>query len=248
MAFYGDFDKNLSILKECGYNGIELLIKDAKNIDIDSLLRSVQKFHLEVAALSTSPIPAENNLFLASNNFQTREEGLRCALDIANLANELKVPMVIGKFRGLVDETNHENNQDALKTVLISLCVAAKPNGSITVEIQQPGPVNAFTSIDEALNLYDEIDMDNFTLMPDTFHQQAIDQYICAGLVKLRGKIGFVHLSDTDRLVPGLGTIPFKEVFPLFTVIDYDGYFSMEVKQNPDSQTAARLCINNVKN
>jgi sugar phosphate isomerase/epimerase len=248
MTFYGNFDKNLSTLKEYGYNGVELLVKDVKNIDIDGLLHSVQKFHLEVAALSTGPIPAENNLFLASNNPQIREKGLRCALDIANLANELKVPMVIGKFRGLVDETSRENNRDVLKTVLRNLCAAAKPNGSITVEIQQAGPVNTFTSIDEALNLYNEIGMDNFTLMPDTFHLQIIEKSICAGLVNLRGKMGFVHLSDTDRSIPGFGTIPFKEVLPLFKALDYDGYFSMEVKQEPDSQTAARLCINNVRN
>jgi sugar phosphate isomerase/epimerase len=248
MTFYGDFDKNLSILKEYGYNGIELLVKDVKDINIDDLLRSVQKFNLEVAALSTGPIPAENNLFLASNNPQIRKEGFRRALDIANLANELKVPMVIGKFRGLVDEINRGNNLDALKTVLRNLCTAAKPNGGITVEIQQAGPVNTFTGIDDALSLYDEIGMDNFTLMPDTFHQQAVDQYICAGLIKLRGKIGFVHLSDTDRLIPGFGAIPFKEVLPVFKAIDYDGYFSMEVTQNPDSQTAARLCVNNIRN
>ena len=246
MTFYGDLERNFSILSQYGYTGVELLIKDTKNLDIDGILRSLEKNHLEIAAIATSPIPAENNLYLASNDPQIRKDGFSRALEIAYLAKELSVPVVIGKFRGIIDEENRENNWDVLKGNLIALCQAARPNGVIAVEIQQSGPVNTFNSTDESLRRCDEIGMENIKLLPDIFHQNIIEKSVCAGLFKMREKIGFVHLSDTERLVPGFGAIPFMEVLAMFKAIDYKGYFSMEVQQKPDSATSARLCIETI--
>ena len=246
MALCGDFDKNLSILRNYGYTGIELLVKNVKNLNIGDIMRSVEKNQLEIAALATSPLPTEEKLCLASNEPQVREEAFSRALDIAHLAKELKVPVVVGRFRGLVDEENKDNNWDVLKEKLIKLCQAAAPTGIIAMEIQQPGLVNTFNCTDEALRRCDEIGIDNLKLLPDTFHQDIVDESICSGLFKMKEKIAFVHLSDSERLVPGFGTIPFREVLSMYKAIDYKGYLSMEVKQKPDGITSARLCIESI--
>jgi sugar phosphate isomerase/epimerase len=242
MALYGDFEKNLNIIRELGYQGVELLLRDADNPNILDLLEKIENHHLELAALATSPIPAEDKLSLADNNPQIRNEALKRAIGIARLAGKFKVPMLIGKFRGLIDTANPENNWDVLKKKLTELCSAAQGGGSIAVEIQQQGPVNTFTGTGETLALCNEIGMDNFSILLDTFHQERLDPTPCTAFTVFGSKVGFIHISDTDRLVPGTGTIKFSEIFAVLKSIKYDRYISMEVKQIPDSLTAARLC------
>jgi sugar phosphate isomerase/epimerase len=243
MAFYGDFDKNLDTIRELGYQGVELLIKHYDDTYITGMLNKIEKRSLEVAALATSPIPAEDKIFLADNDPKIREEAMRRGIGIAKLAGKIGVPMIIGKFRGLVNPDNPENDWNILRDNLRLLCMAAKPAGSIIVEIQQHGPVNTFIKTRESLELYHEIAMDNFGVLLDTFHQERIDSSVYTGFITFNSLIKFVHISDTDRLAPGFGTIRFRDVFAVLQSTGYEGYLSMEVRQKPDSKTVARLCI-----
>jgi sugar phosphate isomerase/epimerase len=246
MALYGDFEKNLDMIHELGYQGVELLLRDADDPAVLNLLGKIEKHHLEVAALATSPLPAEDKLSLADNNSQIREEALRRGIGIARLAGQIGVPMAIGKFRGLIDAANPENNWGTLKKSLVELCSAAK-GGGVVVEIQQQGPVNTFTKTGESLELCNEIGMENFGILLDTFHQERLDPSVCTGFIAFGPGVGFVHISDTDRLVPGAGSIAFRDVLAVIKSIGYNGYLSMEVKQKPDGITAARLCADHLR-
>jgi sugar phosphate isomerase/epimerase len=84
--------------------------------------------------------------------------------------------------------------------------------------------------------------MDNFGILLDTFHQERLDSSPCAAFAVFGPRVRFVHLSDTDRLIPGTGTISFSGIFAALRSIKYDGYLSIEVKQAPDGLSAARLC------
>jgi sugar phosphate isomerase/epimerase len=247
MAFYGDVDKNLDTIHELGYQGVELLVKNPDDTYITGILNKIEKRRLEVAALATSPIPAEDNIFLADNDPKIREDAMRRGMAIAKLAGKIGIPMIIGKFRGLVNPDNPENDWNILRDNLRMLCMAAKPAGSIVVEIQQHGPVNTFTKTRESLELYHEIAMDNFWFLLDTFHQERIDPSVCTGFITFNSLIRFIHISDTDRLAPGFGTIRFRDVFAVLQSTGYAGYLSMEVSQKPDSKAAARLCIDYLK-
>jgi sugar phosphate isomerase/epimerase len=247
MAFYGDFEKNLDTIRELGYQGVELLIKDTDNTYITGILNKIEECHLEVAALATSPIPAEDNIFLADDDPIIREEAMRRGMEIAKRAGKIGVPMIIGKFRGLVNPENPANGWNILRDNLRRLCMAAKPNGIIAVEIQQHGPVNTFTKTGESLELYREIAMDNFGFLLDTFHQEKIDPSVYTGFITFNSLIKFIHISDTDRLAPGFGAIRFQDVLAVLKATGYEGCLSMEVGQKPDSKTAARLCIDYLK-
>jgi sugar phosphate isomerase/epimerase len=246
MALYGDFETNLETISELGYKGVELLLRDAGSPDIPDILDNIKKHRLEIAALATSPLPAEDGLALADNNAQVREEALRRGIGIARLAGKIGVPMTIGKFRGLIGPAYSENDWNSLKRGIIELCKAAEPGGSIVVEIQQSGPVNTFTNTGETLEKYTEIisetGLDNLGILLDTFHQERLDPSVSESFLSFGKKTGFIHIADTDRLVPGAGSIDFRSVLAAVAAAGYEGYLSMEVKQKPDGRTAARLC------
>ena len=66
--------------------------------------------------------------------------------------------------------------------------------------------------------------------------------------------IGFIHMSDSDRKVPGDGTLPIADVVMTLEEIQYSGYISLEINQIPDpvsaSERSAKFllsCIHNEK-
>ena len=57
--------------------------------------------------------------------------------------------------------------------------------------------------------------------------------------------IGFFHISDTERKIPGTGDLAWREIV---SEIDrnYDGFLSMEIRQYPNAEMAAKQSINHL--
>lgn len=68
-----------------------------------------------------------------------------------------------------------------------------------------------------------------------------------AGTLDHGGETAFFHISDTKRLVLGKGELDFDRIFAALEEISYDGFLSPEIKQNPDSETAAGECAEFLK-
>ncbi len=49
----GDLETNLAHIAACGYNGVELAIRDPKLVDLASLEKLVHKYNLNVPAIGT---------------------------------------------------------------------------------------------------------------------------------------------------------------------------------------------------
>jgi len=242
MAFCGDFEANLRQIRQIGYEGVELLIRDLDQLSVPQMLQSIEREGLEIAALATSPCPSEDNVVLAHPSAEVRAEALRRGKDMARLSGELGVPVVIGRFRGLVDENDPQNNVQTLKNAVAQMCEAAGDKGTILIEVQQKGKVNVCNTVAESLVFLEEIGAENLGLLLDTFHMRASEPAIGAGFVRGGEKLRFVHLSDTRRMAPGTDEIDFRETLGALAAIGYDGFLSMEVSQQPDSYAAARLC------
>lgn len=65
-------------------------------------------------------------------------------------------------------------------------------------------------------------------LMADTFHMNIMEQDPPASLRSAAPYLGHVHLSDSNRQLPGLGHIDFAEIFAALSVIGYEGDAAIE--------------------
>ena len=62
----------------------------------------------------------------------------------------------------------------------------------------------------------------------DTYHMN-IEEKGFSGPIEATGDLlGYVHLSESDRGVPGTGNVDWDDVFRGLKAIDYDGYLAME--------------------
>jgi sugar phosphate isomerase/epimerase len=64
--------------------------------------------------------------------------------------------------------------------------------------------------------------------MADTFHMNIEEAHIGATLEATAAQLGYVHLSDSNRMEPGAGHIDFGEVFAALDAGGYDGWASIE--------------------
>lgn len=64
--------------------------------------------------------------------------------------------------------------------------------------------------------------------MGDVFHMNIEERSIGQALEEAAPHLGYVHLSDSNRLEPGAGHIDFNEVFSSLAAINYDGWASLE--------------------
>jgi sugar phosphate isomerase/epimerase len=65
-------------------------------------------------------------------------------------------------------------------------------------------------------------------VMADVFHMNIEETDMGASLEAAGGRLGYVHLADSQRLEPGKGHLDFDNVFGALARIAYDGYASME--------------------
>ncbi|HET7272205.1 MAG TPA: sugar phosphate isomerase/epimerase family protein [Rubrobacter sp.] len=83
--------------------------------------------------------------------------------------------------------------------------------------------------LDEGARMWSDTGLSNGGIMADTFHMN-IEERTVAGAIRAFGDIlNHVHLSDSNRLAPGLGHVDFEEVLQVLTDVRYGGGLAFEL-------------------
>jgi sugar phosphate isomerase/epimerase len=241
MACRGDFESNLSMIHEIGYDAVELLVRDPRTTDPEQILHLLKKYSLKVSGIATSPMEKRDGLRLIDEDQEKREECLSRCMKLTETAAYLQAPIIIGKLRGNIQK-NEACTWSAMNAAIAKICEKAqKDHVHILIEPQNRSNINNLNTIDEALTWLAQMKFDNLGLLVDIYHMETTENSICVSLIKAKDKIGLVHMADSDRRVPGFGHLPIKELMAVLNRIEYSGYLSLEIKQKPDSFRAARM-------
>lgn len=244
MAMGGDFGKGLQILRQIGYQGIELMIRDPKMINVDALYKMLKQNKLEIAAIGVTPMVIQDGLTLANNNKDIRSEAMKRAIDTVNLASYFNAPFCIGSFRGFVDKENKDNNLDIALDTFKSICkYALSKNVDVLIEPQGFANGNYINTLDQGLLWIDRVNYNNLYLILDFFHIAKDEIPMFKNIGKTKNKYKLVHTCDSNRLLMGHGSIPIADFISMLLSQEYDGYFSVEIKQLPDCVTAAKMAF-----
>jgi sugar phosphate isomerase/epimerase len=65
--------------------------------------------------------------------------------------------------------------------------------------------------------------------MADTFHMNIEERSISGAILAYGNLLNHVHLSDSNRLAPGLGHVDFAEVLQALVEVDYGGGMAFEL-------------------
>lgn len=235
-----------SILKAAslGYDGVELALKNAGEIDRPKLRSLLDRTGLEVSCISTGQVYAETGLMLTDPDPGKRMKVMEIFKGLIDLAAEFGQMVNIGRVRGRIGDDGVEAAEHRFGECVGILCDHAAARGvTLVLEPVNRYEINFINSVEQGVALIKKIGHPNLKLMPDVFHMNIEDVSIGAVLSRHIEHIAYIHLADSNRLAPGWGHTDFEDIFAHLAAADYNGWLAVEILPEPEPYAAAGQAI-----
>jgi D-psicose/D-tagatose/L-ribulose 3-epimerase len=95
----------------------------------------------------------------------------------------------------------------------------------------------------QAVEMIERVGADNIFIHLDTYHMNIEEKGAANGILAAREHLKYIHLSESDRGVPGAGTCDWNEIFATLAAIGFDGGLAMESFINMPPQLAYGLSV-----
>lgn len=228
---------SISLLKKTGYDGIEPSAADQFNPEKNSfvemkLLKSLAEgSDLKIVALGAL---YPHDIELLSPDPAMRKRGEQYFQNLIRISSDLGVRMLhFGTWPSGIRPQN-VSLSDGYKWLinLLQVCgeLASKNDIRIVIEEVNRDESNMITNMRELLNFISDVNSPAVGITADLYHMSKEDHNIIQALEEANGLIWHVHLSDTDRLAPGEGSLDFTEIVSKLKELNYGEYLSLEIK------------------
>jgi len=232
------FDETFHKAAEYGFDGVELALHRADDIETAKLDNLLEKNGLCVSAISTGQVYADGGLCLTHEDAEIRKKTLNILCDLVELAGEYGQIVNLGRVRGSIFS---EKSQGYFLENVQLLCEAAEKNGTtIILEPVNRYEINFINSLDDGAELIRKSGLSNLKLMPDVFHMNIEDDCIYRSFERNSDYVHYIHLADSNRLAPGRGHLDFSKIFETLQKIQYTGWVSAEILPKPSPDEAAK--------
>ncbi len=240
VVFRG-FERSIQKAAELRFNGVELALRRADEIEPAYFRGLLDGYGLEVSCISTGQVYADGGLRLTHENAGKRNDTIRVFKELIDLASEFGQIVNIGRVRGSIGDKPRGEVEALFIDVARELCTYARTrNVTLILEPVNRYEIDFIVSVREGVALMEKIGMPNMMLMPDVFHMNIEDVTIGPELAKNIDHIKYIHIADSNRLAPGQGHLDFRSILDSLLQVGYDGWLSLEILPNPDPDTAAK--------
>jgi D-psicose/D-tagatose/L-ribulose 3-epimerase len=229
----GTFDQSnfglLPIIKEAGFDGVEIPLFRAKDFQAASIRKAVEAHGLECNACTV----LVDGFSLISENPDMRRRTRQHLEDLVKVAAEAGVGIIAGPLFSPVGylpgrrRTNDEWNWAVEGFQSLGDTLAAH---KVTFAIE---PLNRFetyflNTAADAAKLAEQIGHPNIGILFDTFHANIEEKQIAAGYLTVGPHLKHVHTCENDRGIPGSGHVEWDQVFQALHSMNYDGWLTIE--------------------
>ncbi|MFP3121864.1 sugar phosphate isomerase/epimerase [Ectobacillus funiculus] len=244
LGFRGNEEEIFPMLKELGYYGIELLVRDPKKLDTSLFDKLTHKFGLEVAAIGTGPVVSDDQLTFTAKDIDKRVGAVKRAKEIVEFASLFGCPVNIGKLRGDIDKDQPEQSWLWLRQGFEQVCEHAEKYGiNIALEPQNKKVINNLNSTQQGLTFIQEMNIINLMLMLDVYHMNVEDKSIETSFIEANGHFIYIHIADSNRQAPGKGDLNFNQIINTLKIIGYKGFITPEIMQGSNNYEEAKAAI-----
>jgi D-psicose/D-tagatose/L-ribulose 3-epimerase len=137
-------------------------------------------------------------------------------------------------------ETEYDNMVKALKPVARK----ARDYGMVIgLEPCNRYETHLLNTAEQTVRFMERLDEPNVTAHLDTYHMNIEEKGIGHGLRVAGDKCAYLHLSESDRGVPGSGTIDWSDAFRALGEIGFKGDLVMESFVSIPPELASALCV-----
>jgi protein FrlC len=225
-----------------GYDGVEIgcaaphawpaYLNREKRAALRSLLRACG---LQAVSLLATPGggPGFNP---ASPSAEEREATVRYYNEVIDLALDLGAEKVLYIAGWQIFGTSRQQAWDRSKDCLDRIASHADQKGITIVVEPTAAATNLIETADDAMELKRSVARDNVKVMFDTLHALYRNEIPADYVRVMREDLVHVHVSDSNRVIPGEGRVDWIGLMRALNECAYDGYVTMEI--GLDSRTA----------
>jgi sugar phosphate isomerase/epimerase len=244
--FSGDLEAAFQKLAALGFDGVELMTRRPSLLDAPRVCALLAKYRLQLTGLCSGHIFGEEGLGLVRPDLTINPEAITRLKEFVDAAAAFgPTTMVnIGRSRGVGDPANLEGTLETAAVAIRELADYAQPKGiRLILEPISRDEVNFVHSTQDGVDLVKRVDRPNFGLMVDTYHMVREDADMLQSFYTAAPYIWHVHISDSNRRLPGSGEIDYQDVVRALEENGYAGFVSLEIQPWPDPQAAAQRSI-----
>ncbi len=225
------FEQKYQTLKDWGFDGVELsgdlLMENFKEI----------KSALDSTGLQASTICSGFRGWLVADETEDRKlavKDIKCLLEYAAElgAVGLITPSIYGTSDYLPFPTRKRTKEEDKKILIEALQeigeYAEKLGVLLLLEPLLRYQTHLVNSLADGLEIIEAVGSRGVKLMADFFHMQMEEKEIDASLIKAKEQLAHIHLSDSNRLLPGQGHTDFKGSLAVLKAVGYNNYLAFE--------------------
>lgn len=248
-AYQGDLEHSFARLRECGYEGAELMVCDPRKIDVEELKRLSEKYQLEIPMVCTGEVFGQDGVCFSHPNNTIREDAIARCKAAVDVAKVFGAQINIGRVRGGMiwgedPEACRTRSIEGMREVAKyaeeqGVIVALEPVNSIAI--------NFINTTQEGIAAVEEVGVSSFKLMLDSNHMYIEDIDMHQSVIDAKDYVTYVHLVDSNRLYLGNRKLDFHAFLSSLKEIGYDGWLSVEVFQRPTQDIALEKSAEHIK-
>lgn len=245
IVYRGRYEEIFPMMAEDGYHGVELHIRDSREIDRKELEKQLGKNSLILTSIGTGAAYGAWHWNIGSHDRELRRKAIECLEEHMITAAPHHALIIIGsmqgRFRDALSEEEFINNVEESLYLLDRLAVQYEV--SLGYEIMNHYESDFLYRIEDGVRFLEEHSYKRVGLHIDTVHMN-IDESDLGNAIRRAGSwIRHVHLADNDRYYPGHGHMDFREILQGLKDIGYDGALALETFCRPDSRTCGRKAL-----
>jgi len=240
-------EKDLPLIekaKNLGFDVLDINIAHPERFPTEAVRDKVREVGIET--VTTIGMPGDSNIIHPDP--AVRKQGINILKKMVDINIEIGSRIVAGViYASWGYLTGKPRTEEEWKWSVESMREAAeyaKSKGDVILAVE---PVNRFEThfiniADDAVNYCKEVGTGNMKILLDAFHMIR-EETSFTEAVKTCGKeyLGYVHVCENNRGIPGTGLVPWKEFFVALKNIGYDGPLSIE-SFDPGFEELNRLC------
>ena len=241
VVFRDDLERSIERCAALGYDGVELALREAAQVNVPALQRRLAATGMEIPCISSGQVFAVDGLHFTHPDEAIRHAAVDRIHGMIRLAAEFGAKVNTGRVRGFIHDGETREIAKARYLACLRRCAdVADPLGvELIVEPVNRYEINFINDCAEGLEIVKESGRAGVKLMPDLFHMNIEDACFREAFEAGKDYISYVHVADSNRLAPGWGHLPFDEIFEILADIGYQGYLTAEILPRPDPDSAA---------
>lgn len=245
IVYRGRYEEIFPMMAEDGYHGVELHIRDSREIDRKELEKQLGKNRLILTSIGTGAAYGAWHWNIGSHDRELRRKAIECLEEHMITAAPHHALIIIGsmqgRFRDALSEEEFINNIEESLYLLDRLAVQYEV--SLGYEIMNHYESDFLYRIEDGVRFLEEHSYKRVGLHIDTVHMNIGESDLGNAIRRAGSWIRHVHLADNDRYYPGHGHMNFREILQGLKDIGYDGALALETFDRPDSRTCGRKAL-----